>query len=77
MFKRLALMTMAATILAATPAYAGQWMQDGNGWWWQNDNGSYPAFTWAWCDGNHDGIGAVSYTHLTLPTIRPEGDGIK
>lgn len=57
MFKRLALMTMAATILAATPAYAGQWMQDGNGWWWQNDNGSYPAFTWAWCDGNHDGIG--------------------
>ena len=57
MFKRLALMTMAATILSATPAYAGQWMQDGNGWWWQNDNGSYPAFTWAWCDGNHDGIG--------------------
>ena len=50
-------MTMAATILSATPAYAGQWMQDGNGWWWQNDNGSYPAFTWAWCDGNHDGIG--------------------
>lgn len=39
MFKRLALMTMAATILSATPAYAGQWMQDGNGWWWQNDNG--------------------------------------
>ena len=34
MFKRLALMTMAATILSATPAYAGQWMQDGNGWWW-------------------------------------------
>ena len=43
MFKRLALMTMAATILSATPAYAGQWMQDGNGWWWQNDDGSYPA----------------------------------
>lgn len=57
MFKRLVLMTMAATILAATPAYAGQWMQDGNGWWWQNDDGSYPSFTWAWCDGNHDGIG--------------------
>lgn len=57
MLKKLALMTMAATILSATPAYAGQWMQDGNGWWWQNDNGSYPAFTWAWCDGNHDGIG--------------------
>ena len=53
-------MTMAATILSATPAYAGQWMQDGNGWWWQNDNGSYPAFTWAWCDGNHDGIGEIT-----------------
>ncbi|MCC2821011.1 CAP domain-containing protein [Lachnoclostridium pacaense] len=56
MFKKLVLMTMVAIMLAATPAYAGQWIQDGNGWRWQNDDGSYPFLTWAWIDGNHDGI---------------------
>lgn len=55
MFKGLMIVTMTATVLAATPAYAGQWMQNGNGWWWQNDDGSYPFLTWAWIDGNHDG----------------------
>ena len=61
MFKRLALMTMAATILAATPAYAGQWMQDGNGWWWRNDDGSYPTAQWQWIDGDADGISERYY----------------
>ena len=56
MFKRLAIITTAATMLAATPVYAGQWMQDSNGWWWQNDDGNYPFMAWAWIDGNHDGI---------------------
>lgn len=56
MFKRLAIVTMATTILAATPAYAGQWMQDSTGWWWRNDDGSYPFLACAWIDGNHDGI---------------------
>lgn len=56
MFKRLAIVTMAATMLAATPAYAGQWMQDSTGWWWQNDDGSYPYLACAWIDGNHDGV---------------------
>lgn len=56
MFKRLAIVTMAAVMLAATPVYAGQWMQDSTGWWWQNDDGSYPYLAWAWIDGNHDGV---------------------
>lgn len=56
MFKRLAIVTMATTILAATPAYAGQWMQDSTGWWWRNDDGSYPFLACAWIDGNHDGV---------------------
>lgn len=56
MIKRLAIITVAIAMLAATPAYAGQWIQDGNGWRWQNDDGSYPFLTWAWIDGNHDGI---------------------
>lgn len=62
----------AAALIAlsmATPAFAGTWVQDStkpvneNGisnWWYLNDDGSYPAGTWAWIDGNSDGI-AESY----------------
>ncbi len=49
-------MTLAMTITA----FAGQWVSDANGWWWQNDDGSYPANTWQWIDGNQDGV-AESY----------------
>lgn len=62
----------AATLIAlsmTTPAFAGTWIQDStkpaneNGisnWWYVNDDGSYPAGTWVWIDGNKDGI-AESY----------------
>ena len=61
MFKRLAAITIAVTILGATPAYAGQWMQDSAGWWWQNDDGSYPTSEWRWLDGNNDGVSEKYY----------------
>lgn len=57
------------TLSITTPAFAGNWVQDStkptneNGvsnWWYQNDDGTYPAGTWAWIDGNRDGI-AESY----------------
>lgn len=51
----------ALAALAAVPSYAGQWQQDGNGWWWQNDDGSYPYWMWAWIDGNHDGVAENYY----------------
>ena len=56
MVKRLAVSTVMAAMIMAAPVYAGQWMKDGNGCWWQNDDGGYPFLTWAWVDGNHDGI---------------------
>ena len=56
MVKRLAVLTVMAAMIMAAPVYAGQWMKDGNGCWWQNDDGGYPFLTWAWVDGNHDGI---------------------
>ena len=36
--------------------YAGTWRSDANGWWYQNDDGSYPAGKWEWIDGNGDGV---------------------
>ena len=40
---------IAATILSASmsmSAFAGEWKQDSVGWWYQNDDGSYPANSW-------------------------------
>ena len=47
---------LAAT--AATVAFAGtgEWKQDEIGYWWQRSDGTYPVSTWAWIDGNGDGI---------------------
>ena len=41
-------------------AYAGAWKQDGTGWWYQNDDGSYPT-GWQWLDGNGDGTAECYY----------------
>lgn len=56
MWKRLAMLTSAVTMLVSAPVYAGQWMQDDNGRWRQDMDGSYPFMTWAWINGDHDGI---------------------
>ena len=36
----------AMTLSASLTALAGTWKQDHIGWWWQEDNGSYPVSTW-------------------------------
>lgn len=57
------------SVMAATPAFAGTWVQDTNrpenqqgisNWWYRNDDGNYPANGWYWLDGNNDGY-AESY----------------
>ena len=35
-------------------SFAG-WRSDGNGWWFDNGNGTWPASCWLWVDGNQDG----------------------
>lgn len=29
------------------------------GWWYQNDDGSFPKNSWKWIDGNHDGVSGI------------------
>ena len=36
---------------AATLAFAGQWKRDARGWWYQNDNGTYPKSEWRYING--------------------------
>ena len=43
-------------VLMPVIVYAGEWKQNDYGWWWQNDDGSYPVSCWEWLDGNGDGV---------------------
>ena len=59
--KVLALLTMSLSVLSSIPAFAAGWQKNDTGWWWQEDNGSYPVSTWKWLDGNKDGIAECYY----------------
>ncbi|NBH71102.1 hypothetical protein D3Z51_03475 [Clostridiaceae bacterium] len=58
-------------------AFAAGWQKDNTGWWWQNDNGSYPSNTWQWVDGNHDGVSECYYFdgngYMLANTTTPDG----
>ena len=58
--KVLTLATLLSTFYPLT-SFAGEWKSDNNGWWYQNDDGSYPKNTWQWIDGNKDGISESYY----------------
>lgn len=47
--------------LMAPCAQAGQWMRDDTGWWWLDDDGTYPRNWSRWLDGNQDGIYELYY----------------
>ncbi|MCD8082116.1 MAG: hypothetical protein LUE86_00985 [Clostridiales bacterium] len=51
----------AVVVSMSMTAFAGQWVSDGNGWWYANDDGTWPASTWEWIDGNGDGIAECYY----------------
>lgn len=74
---KLAAVTAAMTMLMSMTAFAGQWKSDANGWWWQNDDGSYPVNTWQWIDGNSDGTAESYYFdgqgYCLLNTTTPDG----
>lgn len=49
--KILTALTIGLTVLSTTPVFAGQWKQNAKGYWYQNDDGSYPASAWRSIDG--------------------------
>ena len=52
------------TLGMATSAFAGQWKNGAlrtEDWWYDNLDGTYLANTWAWIDGNFDGIAECYY----------------
>lgn len=56
-----ACMVAGLSVLSSMTAFAGEWKQDERGWWWQNDDGSYPTSAWYQIDGNRDGVAEWYY----------------
>ena len=52
---------IAMTAAMSVSSFAGQWKLDDRGWWYQNDDGTYPAAEWKWIDGNVDGTAECYY----------------
>lgn len=78
--KRGFLTAVAATVMAASmslTAFAGSWQKNAAGWWWQNDDGSYPVSCWQWLDGNGDGTAECYYFneagYMLTNTTTPDG----
>ena len=46
--------TAALSLSMAIPAFAGQWQQNANGWWYSQDDGTYPSGGWYWIDQDLD-----------------------
>ena len=73
---KLMVLTAALTLGAAMTSYAG-WKQNDTGYWWQNDDGSYPTSSWHWLDGNGDGIAECYYFdgngYMAANTTTPDG----
>ena len=72
-----AAVSMIFSVFMSAAAFAGQWQSDASGWWWQNDDGSYPANTWQWLDGNGDGVAECyyfdQYGYCLMNTTTPDG----
>ena len=70
----------AMTISMGLTAFGGQWRSDTNGWWYQNEDGSYPADAWQWIDGNSDGAAECyffdSQGYCMTNTVTPDGSTV-
>lgn len=79
MKKRLATLFLSGAIAISTlsTVFAGTWLQDHVGWWYQNDDGTYPANGWHWIDGNNDGNAECYYFnevgYCLINTTTPDG----
>lgn len=59
--KKTLLVALPLTLALAFTSFAGQWQEDPNGWWYQEDDGSYLRNGWYWLDGNQDGVAECYY----------------
>lgn len=68
---KLLIATLCMSSIMSMTAMAGQWKQDSIGWWYQNDNGSYPANQWLEIDGKQYYFDSNGY--MLHDTTTPDG----
>lgn len=79
MKKELATLVLTGLLALSTlsTVFAGTWIQNNVGWWYQNYDGSYPANGWHWIDGNNDGSAECYYFneagYCLITTTTPDG----
>lgn len=56
-----AVLAAALALAVSGTAFAAGWQRNEKGWWWQNEDGTYPVNSWRWLDGNQDGIAECYY----------------
>lgn len=66
-----ALIASALTLTMAMTSFAGQWQENTVGWWYQNDDGSYPTNNWQWIDGRSYYFDSQGY--CLMDTVTPDG----
>ena len=70
-------LAVASVFMFSTTAFAAGWRQDSVGWWYQNDDGTYPQREWKWIDGNGDGVSECYYFdsngYCMMNNVTPEG----
>jgi hypothetical protein len=71
--KKITAIILAGTMILGTSvtAFAAEWKQDNNGWWYQEDNGSYPTNSWKWINGKSYYFGSNGY--MLSNTTTPDG----
>ena len=76
-FMAAAFLTAAFSISAVFSASAAGWQQDEAGWWWQNEDGTWPARTWKWIDADNDGFAECYYFgadgYMLYSAVTPDG----
>lgn len=77
---KLLIVSAVLSLLMSISAFAGQWNQDSGGWWYQNDDGTYPINSWQWIDGNGDGVSECYYFnehgYCLMNTTAPDGKAV-
>lgn len=68
---KLFIATVLITAAMALPAWAGEWRSDAKGWWYAEDNGSYPVSQWREINGKYYYFGADGY--MLASTVTPDG----
>jgi len=70
------IITVFLSLMAAFCSSAASWQHDGTGYWYQNDDATYPKNSWLWIDGNEDGIAERYYFdengYLLVNTTTPD-----